>query len=158
MVKNLLEVQEAQVWPLSWEDPLEKETATHSSSCMENPMDKGAWLATFPGVAKSCVWLRNQYLLLSMHYNKRYERGNLELFFSGRGRAGHRLGGRGRIEGFLEKVVGKWLWKGNKDLCRWRFGWFQGESVAYVKAPTGGLMGWEVLVVSRSLAIVCGEE
>ena len=31
MVKNLPEMQEIQVWSLCWEDPLEKEMATHSS-------------------------------------------------------------------------------------------------------------------------------
>ena len=31
MVKNLLAVQETQVQSLDWEDPLEKEMATHSS-------------------------------------------------------------------------------------------------------------------------------
>ena len=31
MVKNLPAVQETQVWSLSWEDPLEKGMATHSS-------------------------------------------------------------------------------------------------------------------------------
>ena len=31
MVKNLLAVQETQVRSLGWEDPLENETATHSS-------------------------------------------------------------------------------------------------------------------------------
>ena len=31
MVKNLLAVQETQVRCLDWEDPLEKEMATHSS-------------------------------------------------------------------------------------------------------------------------------
>ena len=31
MVKNLPAMQEPQVQSLSWEDPLEKETATHSS-------------------------------------------------------------------------------------------------------------------------------
>ena len=30
-VKNLPEMQETQVWALGWEDPLEKEMATHSS-------------------------------------------------------------------------------------------------------------------------------
>ena len=30
-IKNLPAVQETQVQPLGWEDPLEKETATHSS-------------------------------------------------------------------------------------------------------------------------------
>ena len=31
MIKNLLVIQEMWVQTLSWEDPLEKETATHSS-------------------------------------------------------------------------------------------------------------------------------
>ena len=31
MVKNLLALQETQVQPLGWEDPLEKGMATHSS-------------------------------------------------------------------------------------------------------------------------------
>ena len=31
MVKNLAAMQETQVWSLGWEDPLEKEMATHSS-------------------------------------------------------------------------------------------------------------------------------
>ena len=31
MVNNSLSVQETWVWSLGWEDPLEKETATHSS-------------------------------------------------------------------------------------------------------------------------------
>ena len=30
-IKNLLAKQETQVWPLGWEDPLEKELAPHSS-------------------------------------------------------------------------------------------------------------------------------
>ena len=31
MIKNLLAIQETQVQSLGWEDPLEKEMATHSS-------------------------------------------------------------------------------------------------------------------------------
>ena len=38
--------------PLGREDPLEKEMATHSSTCLENSMDRGAWRATVHGVAK----------------------------------------------------------------------------------------------------------
>ena len=38
---------------LSWEDPREEEMATHFSSCMENPMDRGAWHSTIHGVTKS---------------------------------------------------------------------------------------------------------
>ena len=41
-----------------WEDPLEKEMATHSSIlAWENPMDRGAWWATVYGVTKSRTWL-----------------------------------------------------------------------------------------------------
>ena len=37
-----------------WEDPLEKEMATHSSIlAWENPMDREAWWATVHGIAKS---------------------------------------------------------------------------------------------------------
>ena len=32
-------------------------------SCLENPMDRGAWRATVPGVTKSWTWMRQ----LSMH-------------------------------------------------------------------------------------------
>ena len=43
VVKNLPATQETQVRSLGWEDPLEKRMATHSSSCLENPMDREAW-------------------------------------------------------------------------------------------------------------------
>ena len=42
-VKNLPAMQETCVLSLGWEDPLEKEMATHSSVLhLENPMDRGA--------------------------------------------------------------------------------------------------------------------
>ena len=43
------------VQSLGWEDPLEKEMATYSIqySCLENPMDRGAWWAIVCGVANS---------------------------------------------------------------------------------------------------------
>ena len=40
-VKHLSAMQETWVQSLGWEDPLEKEMAAHS--CLENPMDHGAW-------------------------------------------------------------------------------------------------------------------
>ena len=44
MVKRLPTIQETQVQFLDWEDPLEKEMATHSSTlAWKNPMDGGAW-------------------------------------------------------------------------------------------------------------------
>ena len=61
MVKNLPAKQETQVQSLGWEDPLEKEMATHSSIlAWEIPMDRGAWWAPGHGIAKS--WTQ-----LSMH-------------------------------------------------------------------------------------------
>ena len=38
---------------LGWEDPLEEEMASHSSTlALGNPMDRGAWQATVHGVAR----------------------------------------------------------------------------------------------------------
>ena len=45
-------MQEPWVRFLCWEDPLEKEMATHSSILAQNPMDRGAWWATARGVAR----------------------------------------------------------------------------------------------------------
>ena len=42
---------------------LEKEMATHSCSCLENPRDEGAWWAAFYGVAQSWTRLKR----LGMH-------------------------------------------------------------------------------------------
>ena len=48
---------ETQVQFLGWEDPLEKEMATHSSILTwQNSMDRGAWQATIHGATKS--WKR----------------------------------------------------------------------------------------------------
>ena len=60
-VKDLPTMQERQemgIWPLSWEDLLEEEMATHSSiSCLNNPMDGGAWRTRVQRVTKSWTWL-----------------------------------------------------------------------------------------------------
>ena len=54
MVKNLTAMRETWVQFLGWEDPLEEGTAAHSSSlAWRIPMDRGGWLATAHGVAKS---------------------------------------------------------------------------------------------------------
>ena len=51
------EMQEIRVRTLDREDPLEKEMASHSicleNSCLENPMDRGAWRTMVHRVAKS---------------------------------------------------------------------------------------------------------
>ena len=44
VVKNPPTMQKMWFQSLCWEDPLEKEMATHSNySCLGNPMDRGAW-------------------------------------------------------------------------------------------------------------------
>ena len=54
MVKNLPAVQETHVQSLGQEDPMEKETATHSSiTPWEIPKDRGAWQAAVHETAKS---------------------------------------------------------------------------------------------------------
>ena len=64
MVKNPLAMQETWVQSLSWEDPLEKEMATHSSAlAWKNLMDRGAWWAAVHGVAKSQTRLSDFHLV-----------------------------------------------------------------------------------------------
>ena len=54
LVKNLPEMRETWVQSLGWEDLLEEGMATYSSIlAWRIPMDRGAWLATGHGVAKS---------------------------------------------------------------------------------------------------------
>ena len=53
-LKRLPGMQETRVRSLGREDPLEKENGTPLQySCLENPMEGGAWWATVHGVAKS---------------------------------------------------------------------------------------------------------
>ena len=47
------EIQETQVQPLGWEDPGGGHGNPLQYSCLENPMDRGAWQATVHRVAKS---------------------------------------------------------------------------------------------------------
>ena len=54
MVENLpamQETQEMQVPSLGQEEPLEKQWQSLQYSCLENPMDGGAWWASVHGVA-----------------------------------------------------------------------------------------------------------
>ena len=50
LVKNLPAVQETWVWFLGWEDTLRRKYNPLQYSCLENPMDRGAWWATVHGV------------------------------------------------------------------------------------------------------------
>ena len=53
-IKNPLAVQETWVLSMGWEDPLEKEVATHSSIlAWEIPLDRETERATVHGVTKS---------------------------------------------------------------------------------------------------------
>ena len=53
MVKNPLAMQEMQVRSLGQEDPLDKGNGNPLQySCLENPMDRGAWWVIVHGVAK----------------------------------------------------------------------------------------------------------
>ena len=53
-VKNLPAMRETRVLSLGEEDPLEEGMATYSRIlAWKIPMDRGAWWAAFPGVAKS---------------------------------------------------------------------------------------------------------
>ena len=65
MVKNLPAIRETWVRSLGPKDPLEKEIATHS--CLENPVDRGAWRATVHRVAKSRTQLSN-YTFMMVSY------------------------------------------------------------------------------------------
>ena len=58
MLKTPPAMQETQILSLDQEDPLEEGMATHSSIlAWKNPMDRGAWWVTVPGVTKSQIWL-----------------------------------------------------------------------------------------------------
>ena len=57
MVKNLSAMWETWVQSQGWEDPLEEGTGNSLwYSCLENPIDRGAWWATVQRVKKS--WTR----------------------------------------------------------------------------------------------------
>ena len=58
MVKNLPAKQEMSVWSQDQEDsPGEGNVTRLQYSCLENPMDRGAWWATVQGLQKSQTWL-----------------------------------------------------------------------------------------------------
>ena len=58
MVKNLPAMQETQIQPLgSGRSPGEGIGYPLQYSCLENPMDRGAWQATVHGVTKSLTGL-----------------------------------------------------------------------------------------------------
>ena len=56
-----------QVHSVGWDDPLEEGMATHS--CLENPMDRGAWWAAVHSVTQSQTRLKQ--LSTAQQQNKR---------------------------------------------------------------------------------------
>ena len=61
---TMQDTQETQVQSLGWEESLEEGMATaFQYSCLENPMDSGAWQATVYEVTKSQTRLKQ----ISMH-------------------------------------------------------------------------------------------
>ena len=63
-VQNLTAMRETWVQSLDWEDPLEKEMATHSNILdWEILLTRGAWWATVLGVAKSRTRLNDCFHL-----------------------------------------------------------------------------------------------
>ena len=70
LVKNLPAMQETWVRSLGWEDPLEKEIATHSSIvAWKILMDRGSWWATVHGVAKSQTQLSDFHFPFDLYRN-----------------------------------------------------------------------------------------
>ena len=69
MVKNLPanagDIRDGGLIPGLGRSPGEGDSNPFQYSCLENPMDKGAWLATVHGVAKS----QTQLMQLSTHRN-----------------------------------------------------------------------------------------
>ena len=58
--KEFPTVWETWIWSLDWVDPLEKKNSNpFRYSCLENPMDGGAWQATVHSIAKSQTQLRD---------------------------------------------------------------------------------------------------
>ena len=53
VVKNPLALQETLVQSLGQEDPLPKGMARLQYSCLENPMDRGAWWASVHEITES---------------------------------------------------------------------------------------------------------
>ena len=107
-------------------------------SCLENPMDRGAWWATVHRVSKSQTWLSNYTLLISETKKDTYDRilrGRMEIsgqreIFEGilreRGRFwGNSLRKKGISEGILKKR--RWVWgllKGGWEGSEWM--WVRG--------------------------------
>ena len=74
VVKTHLPMQdtyETHVWSLGWEDPGERNGNPLQYSCLENPLDRGAWQAIIHRAAKSWMqlkWLSSQHLIINVFH------------------------------------------------------------------------------------------
>ena len=69
-VKNLPAVRETQVWSLGWEDPLEKEMATHSSIPAWEFHGQRRLVGYSPWGCNSWTWLSDSLQLNSLPYSR----------------------------------------------------------------------------------------
>ena len=70
-----MQTWEIRVWSLGQEDSLKEEMATHSQySCLENPIERGAWWAVVHGVTNSWTWL-SEYARLGRRGQRRGKTG-----------------------------------------------------------------------------------
>ena len=72
---HLQETKEKWVWALGWEDSLEEFPGGGQGnplqySCLENPMDRGAWQAAVRGVGQSQTRLRWLSMHAHMHWGQ----------------------------------------------------------------------------------------
>ena len=57
IIRTLSTFKEVHVQSLGQEYPQEEEMANYSKSCLENPMERGAWQAIVQGVTKNWAQL-----------------------------------------------------------------------------------------------------
>ena len=66
--------------PVSGRSPGEGNSNPFQYSCLENPMDRGAWWATVQGVSKSHIQLSN-WKEITKIFKLQVQRGSLLIFF-----------------------------------------------------------------------------
>ena len=87
MIKNLPVMQETWVWSLGQEKSSgEGNGNPFQYSCLEDPMDKGAWQGSAHGVAKNQTWLSGWHYFQVSKYRERQWHGQMKEWehFSGK--------------------------------------------------------------------------
>ena len=101
MVKNLPAMQETRVYPLGWEDFLEKATATYSSILAWRILWKGAWRAMVHRVTKDAT--ERRALSLSI---KIFQDLNIKIY-----RKQHNPGKMRKLHGYKRQTNASSSWK-----------------------------------------------